>query len=122
MAEQATIPIEGYGDLRITEITEAATRPSDRGKGFYTAVSADLIDTLRGQIQTPPDVIYGECNLAMRGVIVAAHLNGRKFSFYDQSLLGVNQPYFGILRQNFKVEDNTEQRTYNDFALSYFPK
>jgi hypothetical protein len=120
MAEQATITVKGYGDVRIAEITEAVTRPESRGRGLYTAVSAYLVDILRQQDEAP-HVIYGETNLTMPGAIKAAHSNGRNFSYHDRETLGILNPNFGILQQNFKVEDGKEDREYNDFALSYFP-
>lgn len=119
MAERATINIPGAGDLNVVEITEAVTREDQRGRGLYTAVSGHLLDSLRRDPSV--DMVYGESNLAMRGVLRAAHQNGRRFNLLDRQDLGVRGNSFGILRQNFAVNDGVERRPYNDFALSYLP-
>ncbi len=121
MAERIVLPIEGHGDIRIAEVTEAITRHEMRGKGFYRAISRYLVDQLLDDDEQPLDVLYGESNLAVNGVLVAAHQNGRRFSYFDRERFGVRQAGFGVIQQSFKVEDNSEQRPYNDFALSYFP-
>ncbi len=38
---------------------------------------------------------------------------------FSRWALGVRQLDFGILQQNFRIEDGVETRKYNDFALSY---
>lgn len=124
MAERGTLYIEGFGELSLIEITEASTDPRYRRRGVYTQVSGFLIDHLVHIRQDEPgsiDVIYGESNLAMPGVIHAAHLNGRRFSHFDGSLMGIENNAFGFLPQNFKVNDGVETRNYNDFAVSYVP-
>lgn len=121
MAEKAIVDIEGHGRIKLTEITEAITRPNHRGKGLYKAISGYLINTLENQDSEQMDVIYGETNLAMEGVLIAAHQNGRRFSHFDAGSLGISQLGFGILPQNFSIKDGTETRQYNDFALSYLP-
>lgn len=124
MAEQGTVMIDGYGELALVEITEASTHPLYRQRGLYAAVSSYLTEQLVGlqrQGERTIDVIYGESNLAMPGVVHAAHQNGRKFSFFDRETLGVSNCAFGILPQNFKVSDGVETRAYNDLAVSYVP-
>jgi len=121
MAERATIKLTGQSDLELAEVTEAITRPDQRGNGLYTAISDHLVRHLLEHQTLALDALYGESNLAMVGVIRAARHNGRRFSFQDRRQLGINQPYFGILPQNFHVTDGQETRPYNDFALSYYP-
>ncbi|MDB5166422.1 MAG: hypothetical protein JWM37_494 [Candidatus Saccharibacteria bacterium] len=122
MAEQATVPIIGFGDLRLTEITEASTLPAYRQRGLYKAVSGVLTQRLvERQASDPVHAVYGESNLAMPGVLIAAHENGRRFSHFDRQRFGITHPAFGILPQNFRVEDGQEDRPYNDFAVSYVP-
>lgn len=124
MAESATISIKGFGDLKLVEITEASTHPDYRRRGLYSAISGFLIQQLiqmRRDNKNPIDVLYGESNLATPGVLYAARQNGRRFSFFDRQRFGANNPAFGILPQNFKVNDGTETRAYNDFAVSYIP-
>ncbi|HSX15768.1 MAG TPA: hypothetical protein VLF40_03170 [Candidatus Saccharimonadales bacterium] len=121
MAESGELAIKGLEPLRIAEITEASTLPAYRGLGLYRLVSGLLAQRLRSPQTRPLHAIYGESNLAMPGVIIAAHHNGRRFSHFDAERYGIHSPQFGILPQNFRVEDGTETRPYNDFALSYLP-
>lgn len=122
MAERADIAVDGHGVVRMAEITEAITRPNRRGEGLYREISRQLVSYLKevSPARAPLDIIYGESNLTMKGVIIAARQNGRRFSHLDRTDLGISQPNFGILQQNFKVADGVETRQYNDFALSYF--
>lgn len=122
MAERGSVLIPGFGDLNLVEITEASTHPEHRKKGFYRHVSGHLMRHLVSSSQEgtiPIDVLYGESNLAMPGVIIAASQNGRRFSFFDRERLGRTEDSFGILPQNFAVADGSETRCYNDFAVSY---
>jgi len=124
MAEKATIEISGLGKLSLVEITEASTHPAYRERGLYRAVSSYLIRHLMslhrdGGINM--DALYGESNLTMPGVVIAAHQNGRRFSYFDRDDLGSHNVSFGILPQNFAVADGSETRDYNDFAVSYVP-
>ncbi len=121
MAEHATIEVEEFGSLNMVEVTEATTRPGDRGNGYYRAISRQLVQHLMNETDRPIDILYGESNLTMPGVIISAHKNGRQFSFFDRDKFGSRNPFFGVLQQNFKVEDGTEKRQFNDFALSYVP-
>lgn len=119
MAEKVTIPVEGYGDIRMAEITEAFTMPTHRRMGLYESISGYLTERLVMDERDRLDVVYGESNLTMPGVVIAAHQNRRRFSYLDRDRLCVRQPNFGILPQNFRIEDGEETRPYNDFALSY---
>jgi hypothetical protein len=120
MAEAASIAIAGMEPLEMVEITEAFTLPDYRGHGLYRNVSRYLLDIIR-RSDRRIDVLYGESNLASPGVIFAAHENGRSFSSSDRSRFGLLTPSFGVLPQNFAVNDGTHSRKYNDFALSYYP-
>ncbi|MDB5185174.1 MAG: hypothetical protein JWN38_982 [Candidatus Saccharibacteria bacterium] len=122
MAERASIPIAGFGTLELAEITEASTRPDYRQRGLYKAVSGLLIEQLlMRQAIDPVHALYGESNLTMPGVIIASYENGRNFSYFDHARFSVQNPNFGILQQNFSIDDGREQRPYNDFAVSYVP-
>lgn len=122
MAEHGTIEVGGLDPFNIVEVTEASTRSQYRQRGLYKAISGYMIAQLLSEIQNSAksvSAIYGESNLAMPGVVFAASENGRRFSHFDVSRFGINRPDFGILSQNFRVEDGVETRPYNDFALSY---
>ncbi len=124
MAEEAEIVVDGLEPLRIAEITEASTHPDYRRQGLYRLVSGFLAQKLLALHQVsrqPLNALYGESNLAMRGVVQAGHDNGRRFSRLDGRLICTSRPEFGILPQNFQVADGVENRRYNDFALSYYP-
>jgi len=121
MAEFGELDIKGLEPLRIAEVTEASTLPAYRGQGLYRLVSGLLAGRLRARHARQLHAIYGESNLAMPGVIIAAHHNGRRFSRFDAARYGVQNPRFGILPQNVRVQDGAETRPYNDFALSYLP-
>lgn len=124
LVEAATIEMDGSEPLHIAEVTEAITSPDYRGMGLYKAVSGFLTHQVlseRVQGTRPLHVLYGESNLAARGVLMAAHENGRLFSHFDRERFAINSTSFGILQQNFHVQDGVETRTYNDFALSYIP-
>lgn len=117
MAEKEVVPIEGYGELRLTEITEASTHPLWRGLGLYKAISGSLVNKLIESNNT--DAIYGETNAMAPGALKAAHDNGRKFSRFDGKSLGIANPNFGYLPQHVSVADGVESRPYNDFAVTY---
>ncbi len=124
MAEQATIAINNFGNLHIAESTEASTLSNLRGNGLYASVSGFLIQHLVEQQRTGEaniDILYGESNLAMPGVIRAAAQNGRNFCYFDRYVEFEQTPTFGILPQNFSVNDGVETRQFNDFAVSYVP-
>jgi|GEM_PF-6226446 len=121
MAESGSIVVEGLDPLHIIEITEASTHPDYRKRGLYEAISGLLVrQLLEGQGETI-NALYGESNLAMPGVVFAAAKNGRRFSHFDRISYGLIDPGFGILPQNFHVDDGAERRQYNDFAVSYVP-
>lgn len=120
LGEQARIPIAGHGILNLYEITEGVTRAEYQSRGLYRGLSAFLVDTIRAESPAPIDAIYGECNLSAPGVVYAARQNGRRFVYDDRHRYGPSTaPDFGILRQNYKVNDAAESREYSDFALTY---
>jgi hypothetical protein len=139
MAEIARLSIGGLGTLVMAEVTEASTRPEFRGQGLYRLASGALICRLADvsheaitQGEPPIHIVYGECNMNMPGVLHAALQNGRRFAASDVILYGPmfgatqradqGRLPFGILEQNFRVEDGVvAPGRYNDFALSYVP-
>lgn len=124
MAEKGSIDVTGFGPLHLMEITEAITDPAYRGNGLYQRVSKLLTQHVLEQHQSGElalHALYGESNMAMPGVLIAAHQNGRRFSHADRHALGIGDAGFGILRQNFSVDDGQELRPYNDFAVTYIP-
>lgn len=124
LAETANIALEDQPPLRIAEITEAVTLPSKMGMGYYSTLSRFLVDQvqkLAHEEKKNIHALYGESNLSSVGVIFAAAKNGRRFNIYDRSNLSIENQNFGILPQNFRVSDGVETRSYNDFALTYYP-
>lgn len=124
MAEAGVVNVDGVGDVHMVEMTEAFTRPEYRGQGLYEAISGyvlRLVMSERQEGRRELDVLYGESNLAMPGVLHAARANGRRFNHFDAVRFGVCNRNFGILPQNVTVRDGAETRPYNDFALTYIP-
>ncbi|NKY27740.1 hypothetical protein [Nocardia gamkensis] len=122
LAERAKILIEGHDALVLFEITEGTTRVDFQGRGLYRGLSALLVDHVWEEATEPIHAIYGESNLSSPGVIYAARQNGRRFVHDEGHLYGAihsRNLRFGILSQNYKVNDGREKRAYNDFALSY---
>lgn len=117
MAEQASIPTEA-GEVNITELTEASTLPQLRGAGLYTLCVGGLVRHIKHSQNT--NALYGESNLSTDRVIHAAHQTGRRFSHNDASGYSIDSTGFGILPQNFSVNDGVETRRYNDFAVGYY--
>lgn len=126
LAESATLSLEEGlipQNYMITEITEAVTDPKHRGLGLYRMVSKALAGWLDERVVADiPQVIYGESNLSSPGVIIAARENGRHFSSdYSGIYLGNSNDRFGILEQNYKVQEPGDNRAYNDFAITFLP-
>jgi hypothetical protein len=128
MAEVGRVMVKGFGVLTMAEITEGITREDFRRTGLYRRVTAALVRRIVGVGPAAVGglhVLFGECNLNMPGVLLAARENGREFS-RDRTDRGRRlglpvDPKFGMLEQNFRVEDGVETRPYNDFALSWIP-
>ncbi len=125
LAERADVEVDGCGTIRLVELTEAVTRPELQGHDLYRAVSGivtrAIVEANMLQPEQPVNVLYGESNLSSPGVIFAAWKNGRNIAYNDGILFGIDRPSFGILEQNFSVDDGNEDRKYNDFALTYYP-
>jgi len=106
--------------IPMVEITEAFTVPEYRGNGLYRTVSGHLTQALADRETI--SAIYGEGNLAMPGVIIAAHENNRQFSYHTRERFGIRNTRCGILAQAVRIEDGraeSERLPYNDLAVSY---
>lgn len=125
IAEFACIPI-GKEQLRLAEITEAATAEEHMGKGVYTTVSSFLLseiarksrqkEILGGEI----DCVFGECNGNALGVLKTAKIQGRTFS------LDIGERYSfpesGILRQHVPISGAPRTTPYNDLFPAYLTR
>lgn len=127
LAEHGVVSLDDY-TLSLYEITEAVTRPDMRGKGLYTRVSGALESEVvnnhaQEELATGQGVVvYGESNLSSPGVIYAARRNKRIIAADHPPLpTHPSAAKYGILEQNYKVNDGQEVRRYNDFAVSYQP-
>lgn len=125
MAERAEFSA-GQESVTLYEITEAVTDPEYSGRGLYRLVSGALSQHVRKNARQELSLgaadlagIYGESNLSSPGVIYAARGNGRVVAA-DYPPESVSDKY-GILEQNFKVNDGQDTRPYNDFALTWVP-
>ncbi|TDO06521.1 hypothetical protein EV580_6615 [Mycobacterium sp. BK086] len=121
VAENGRIQINGIGTLNLYEITEGATVQRLRGNGLYQALTWELVQFIKQTSTEHVHAIYGESNLASKGVVYAARRNSRRFVSEEAHHYEMHHnPSFGILAQNFKVFDGVEERDFNDFALSYY--
>ncbi|MFO0970830.1 MAG: GNAT family N-acetyltransferase [Candidatus Saccharimonadales bacterium] len=88
------VQVGSIGDLRFAEVTEAATHPDHRGKGYYGMCAAAVVVMAE---KDGADVIFGECNGSDVGVHAAAKRSGRRSArqaAHNAGLLGIE----GILR------------------------
>lgn len=126
LAEHGEVRL-GHTCLSLYEITEAVTRADMRGRGYYTAVSGTLGRTVISGLVAPrlengeAAAVYGESNLSSPGVVYSARRNGRVVAADVRPPVGALPASWGILPQNYKVNDGSDPRDYNDFALTYYP-
>lgn len=119
IAEMAKVPI-GDHELRIVEITEAATKDEHARRGLYTAVSTSLLlelakmskekRVLGGEI----DLVYGECNGNAPGVLKTARVQGRRFARED----GPN----GMLSQHVPIVGSEKMTSENDLFPAFLTR
>lgn len=71
---KTAVQVEGLGEIRFAEVTEAATHPEHTGQGHYSACAREVVRvaTLEGA-----NVIFGECNGSDNRVHSAALKSGR---------------------------------------------
>lgn len=125
IAEIASIPI-GNESLRIAEITEAATLEEFGGNGFYTGVSAKLLEELARRSKEnsiyngPIDLVFGECNGLSLGVLKAVKAQGRMFAAEVAGDLGFQGS--GILYQQVPIEGVDKKTTHNDLLPAYLTR
>lgn len=125
LAEQGSIRVEGFGTLRLVEITEAATLNTHQKNGLYTAISTTLLQSLArrsrnsevegGQI----DVVFGECNGLSQGVLIVSAKQGRVFSPIPTANLGY--PY-RVLRQQVPIAGVDKNTPYNDLIPTFLTR
>lgn len=125
IAEMARIPIGG-NNLRIVEITEAATLDEHAKNGLYTAVSSGLLEELSkrsrsgGVLDGEADLIYGECNGNALGVLKTAHIQGRRFAKDAGSELGFSDS--GVLPQHVPIAGLPIDTPYNDLFPAFMTR
>lgn len=127
IAEMSSIRLDRDNiDLRMVELTDAATLDDHQGRGLYTAVStvclgeigklSSLSDVLGGEV----DIIYGECNAASIGVLGVARTQGRIFASDVAERDGL--PFSGVLRQHVCIFDGVTVGEYNDLFPAFLDK
>ena len=122
IAEMAKIPINGE-QLRMVEITEAATRIKHARKGLYNAVSTNLFieltkrskenNVLGGEV----DLVFGECNGNAFGALKTARIQGRTFSVEKAEEFGFENS--GMLYQHVPINGALRKTTCNDFFPAF---
>lgn len=123
LAELVEVVIQDGGtekELRIAELTEAATAQQHKGRGVYTAVAARL---LREMAMLPDErkrhMVLGESNGLAPGVLKAAKALGRTFAYEVAQSLGL--PVSGYLAQHAPITDPDQpsETKYNDLFPAY---
>jgi ribosomal protein S18 acetylase RimI-like enzyme len=71
---RTAVTVNGVGEIKFAEVTEAATHPEHTGNGHYTACAQEVV---RRAIADGADVVFGECNGSDRRVHSAARNSGR---------------------------------------------
>jgi len=118
-----------FGDghvLRMSEITEAATKDGFGSKGLYSAVSAELFmaldrrsaknDIFGGKI----DVAFGELNGLAPGVLNNAISQGRKFT-WDIAQYNEGQEK-GYLPQHVPIDGHNRQTPFSDLFPAFITR
>lgn len=122
IAELARIPFPG-SDIRMAEVTEAATQDGYSNQGLYTAVSTRLLVELaqrsaaRQILDGQLDVVFGECNALSLGVLKAVRYQGRTFSAQIMAQYGF--PGRGLLPQQVPISGVDKQTAYNDLLPAF---
>lgn len=111
--EVATLAI-GNRNLRIAEITDAATDEAHQGKGLYTAVAAQL---LRYLAERSIHIAYGECNGSEPGVLNASKALWRTFAC--ETVESMNLKIGGYLPQHVSIAGTPRSTIYNDLFPSF---
>ncbi len=126
IAEIATIPIGEDKQLRMAEITEAATLEDHARNGLYTAVSTMLLRDLsirseKGKIMGGEiDMVFGECNGNATGVLRTAAIQGRTFGTETTSEFGFDKR--GFLPQHVPISGASRTTQYNDLFPTYLTR
>lgn len=122
LAERATINIQKTvlqkQNLRIAELTEAATLNEHQGKGLYTAIAAQLLGAIA---QLPPEeklhLVLGEGNGLALGVLKAIKRLGRTFA--SEVAQERHWPIGGYLPQHVPIEGVSRKTAYNDLFPAF---
>ena len=124
LAERASVNVNIDGktkELRIAELTEAATVSEHQGKGLYTAVAATLLSSLdKLKLDEKVHVAFGECNSLAAGVLKAARDLNRTFAYEDSNKMRL--PVKGMLTQHVPIDGPERNTMYNDLYPSYITR
>lgn len=125
IAEVAHVPV-GSNNLRMVEITEAATSSEHARNGLYTAVSTTLLKEVArlsklGRIGGGEvDLVFGECNGNAVGVLRTAKIQGRTFACEIGEDFGF--PESGMLSQHVPISGVPKATDYNDLFPAFMVK
>lgn len=114
-------------NLRMIELTDAATLIAHEGKGLYSAVSTVLLQELAIQAQNTNDelIVFGESNASALGVLKTASHQGRTFASEVGGSFGYQES--GMLHQHVPILDRGEKiqearDRYNNFYPTFINK
>lgn len=123
IAETSMVKFLDNTELRIVEITEAATEEDHKGRGLYSAVAAELMheiyvksedeDIFGGNV----DLVFGECNGNEPGVLKAVKSLGRTFAI--EVSRGLSIPFKGYLPQHVPIAGAPKTTKYNDLFPAF---
>ncbi len=110
--------------LKMVELTEAATLSEHGGKGLYSAISSkSLLELQSGSVHFAPsgiDLAYGECNGSNLGVLLAAKTQGRIFS--TEISESKSLPFRGLLPQHVPISGSQRSTEYNDLIPAFISR
>ena len=112
VVEKATIDFGGRCKLRIVELTDAVVDEKYQGNNIY--YYASLFTFLSLLHNDKVDVIYGESNLKMPGVLAAAHLQWRDFTS------DIAAQFNGTLGRGFLENHAVIGGEYSSLVVTFF--
>lgn len=123
IAETSMMQFSDGIELRMAEITEAATDEEYKGRGLYSAVAAQLMHEIYVKSEEKSifggkiDLVFGECNGNEPGILKAVKSLGRTFAIEVSRELGI--PFKGYLPQHVPIAGAPKTTKYNDLFPAY---
>lgn len=126
IAELSLVRFADGCELRIAELTEAATRRAHQGRGLYSGIVSLLMTELAARSRSGEiyggalDLAFGECSGHDQGVLIAARHLGRRLSRATAAERGL--PFEGYLPQHVPIAGAPRSTPYNDLFPTYLSR